>query len=100
MLWVCICSIKPKIYFDPTCVLSSWDHDFIEQDSYVAYNFLGQIKQSHLVKMLQLRYYSSKADCRPDTLERVLDGIERTDQAPRGLVAEFVRIRTLQKPDS
>jgi hypothetical protein len=100
MLWVSICTIKPKIYFDPTCVLSPEDHDFIEQDSYIAYNFLSLVRQLHLAKMLQMRYYSPKANCRHDVLERVLDGVERTDQAPRGLVAELIRVQAIQKLES
>lgn len=100
MLWVSVCSINPKIYFDRTCILLPGDHSFIKQDSYVAYNFLSQIQQPHLDRMVQLRDYHPKEDCRPDVLQRILDGVERTEEAPRGLVAEYARARALQDPSN
>ena len=36
----------------------------------------------------------------PDVLQRILDGVDRTEEAPRGLVAEFARVRGLQEPSN
>ena len=35
-----------------------------------------------------------------DVLQRILDGVERTEEAPRGLVAEFARVRALREPSN
>lgn len=89
VLWVSICSIKNGIHNDSSCEFSGGEHEFITAPSYVAYNFLGKVRVDHIRKMESLNYYKKKADVSSDVLKVIIEGLNKTDEAPKGVEKAF-----------
>ena len=65
---------------DASCILKSGDHDWIEHDSFVDYNFAKCVAVSDLVALTKPtppRLYL-KAEMRPEVLARIIAGARKS----------------------
>lgn len=87
---VSICSVKGGIYNDSSCILQAGCHEFLNDESYVSYNFTSYVQTNHVKKMVEKNYYLRKPDISADVLDAIRHGLENTDEAPKGVKRSFL----------
>lgn len=78
VLMVPICTIKGR--HDGTCILVPGDHNFIVQDSYVAYALCRTARAYKLEQLVASGEAVDKGKITDDLLERILDGARISNQ--------------------
>lgn len=80
-LLVPICSAHARC--DKTCLLGSGDHNFIDRDSYVAYNLMNLYLSSYIVTLVNSRIITYKGVMDGKIFARVHEGVRQSRHSPR-----------------
>jgi hypothetical protein len=78
-LLVSISSIREGRAYDPACVLDAGDHPFVHHPSYVVYAKPEERPAGFITNMLTKGAYRIQDDVHPAVLERVCDGMSRSE---------------------
>jgi len=78
-----VCSVKPAIYFDPTCRLYNGDHEFIQHDSYIEYRFSRIMDAQPIVQGCLAETYKPKASLDAALFARVHAGVFNSPHTPQ-----------------
>lgn len=81
-LIVPISSVKPGIFYDPTCVIEPGAHPFITVQSYVLYRKADTILTSLLTKCVDGWLYLKKEDASPELVGRAFEGVLVSEFSP------------------
>lgn len=84
-LVVCVESIIPDAYHDPTCVLQIGEHKFITKPSWVNYQRTQCIKAVRLTKLVDGWLYTPKEPLTQALLDRICAGVLQSRMTPRGM---------------
>lgn len=87
-IWVNICSVQENVYYDESCEFVGGEHKFIKHHSYVAYNFMFYVHSVHVERMVRLNAFMKEEDLKPRFLQKILDGLYETIEAPKGVLAD------------
>lgn len=76
-------TVREGIPHDPSCILDAGDHPFIQHRSYIAYRYARVDAASHIESMVSASSWVPQAPCSPELLQRVVEGMRVSRQAPR-----------------
>lgn len=88
-LLIPISSTKPNAFFDPTCVIEVGEHPFITKQSFVAYRHIQERSASKIEKCLEQGEFVLKPDCSKQLLQRILEGIDRSNFTAPWVLKQF-----------
>lgn len=74
-LLVSISSIKPGVFYDPTCVLQARSHPFVTVESYIEYRLAVTRSAAYIAKCVDNGTYLERAPVSTELLERISDGV-------------------------
>lgn len=83
VLLASICTVKPGLIIDPSCLLAPGDHPFIAHDSYVDYSFTRMETRAHVDKCVESGAFTAKEDCSPELIRRIVQGALVSKRIPR-----------------
>ena len=72
-----------KAPYDNTCVLTPGCHDFVKEESYVAYKHARVDWASHIEEMVRVNTFMSNVPIENDVLQLIIDGLRRSKQTVR-----------------
>lgn len=75
-----ICTIRSK--HDATCKIGKGEHDFVQQESYVAYFDARQYKAEALDDQISKSIIRTDKDVTPALLKRICDGVSASRHTP------------------
>ena len=83
VLMASICTVRPGLFVDQSCLLSAGDHPFITHDSYVDYSFARMESQAHVEQCVAAGTFTAKEDCSPELIRRIIQGALVSKRIPR-----------------
>jgi hypothetical protein len=89
-LLIPISSIKPNRYFDPTCVITSGEHRFINRQSYVEYRFADVKHEQHITTCADRMYYVPHDNVSDVLFSKMISGIDLSPHI-KNYVKEYFR---------
>jgi hypothetical protein len=85
-LLVMVTSIKPNKHYYSACILDVGDHPFLRHPSHVLYRMAEPVRMTHIVKMVDLHYYTPKDDLDASIFSRVAGGVYASDDTPLRII--------------
>jgi hypothetical protein len=70
-----ICSVKPNVPHDPTCLVSPEDHPFLQHASYVAYSKCRIEAAADVAKLVSSGYFTVKEPASEALVARIAGAI-------------------------
>jgi hypothetical protein len=90
VLMVPICSVRPKVPHDPTCLLAADEHPFIKHESYVAYDRCDQRHVVDVEKLVANGFFIPKEPMPEAVLDRIVEGLRKSPRA-KPFAREFLQ---------
>lgn len=94
LAWVCVRSLYPDSYHEPTCVLQRGDHDFIVRPSWVDYARAAIEHVDFIDKGIRNGQLAQKAPMSPVVFQKVFGGLTTSKRTPR-MVKDFCLFASL-----
>lgn len=90
VLMVPICSVKPDLPHDSTCLLSPGDHQFLQHASYVAYSKCRVEAAADVAKLVGGGYFTIKEPASEELIARIAAAIS-TSKFIKPFARDFYR---------
>lgn len=84
-----ICSVKPGLPFDNSCVLQVGDHPFLIRQSYVSYSQLRVDFEDDLKQKIASGYFHATNNASPSLIAKMLKGMGVSGRVPRHIRPEW-----------
>ena len=85
-----VTTIYPDHQYDPACLLSTGDHEFITRPSYVLYRMADTMPAGLITGYVKRQVSFAKPDLSTELFERMANGIFASDET-RGRIITFAR---------